>query len=63
MTSSIQQPPRGVRLTLEEIADLFGVTKQAVANVESIALRKLAKNPSVRQAAVDLGIPLPVRET
>ena len=39
----------GGGLTLEEVGDLYGLTRERMRQVESIALVKLRKNPTVRR--------------
>jgi transcriptional regulator with XRE-family HTH domain len=52
----LRQPPRGATMSQEEVAELFGVTKSYVGQVERRVLRKLARNPLVRRLAKECGI-------
>jgi hypothetical protein len=44
------------RLTQEEVAALFGISKMRVSQLEQQALSKLARSPILRQFAKDLGL-------
>lgn len=43
-------------MTLQEVGDLFGMTKQAVLDVERRALAKMWKHPVMRRLAADYGL-------
>lgn len=43
-------------MTLEEIAELFGVTLQSVQAIEKSALAKLRRHPAMRELARELSL-------
>jgi DNA-directed RNA polymerase sigma subunit (sigma70/sigma32) len=47
---------RGCSMTLQEVADLLGMSRSRVAQIEGKALRKLALHPILRQLAEDYGL-------
>jgi DNA-directed RNA polymerase sigma subunit (sigma70/sigma32) len=43
-------------MTLQEVADVLGLSRSRVAQIEGNALRKLALHPILRQLAEDYGL-------
>lgn len=42
--------------TVEEVAEIFGISRARVMQLEYRALRKLRRSPILRQAAIDAGV-------